>query len=487
MGVACGGPSVPPEPKAEPQVSVVTAVSKADEKPSAPVVDAPPRQVLVTERVTADAWEVRWVFAEPTTGILFDRRNPANRRETWAPGPGLKWVAEGEHELIRTIDDEPVREFSATFPTDDRVHGRAPPLHVRYSDGGRLLFTSQLGAHALACAGKRCDRRDLDQPRVWTFKSDAERTLRVLESGGQGTLVWHEPAGDLRGTYLYAGDLAPVDAEAFALVVDPGLPAWLVADTTRVFPLLFAFHRAQTGISLDFKPIVFASRGRADAPGYELSGRTLPALVQLAANGREWAAPSPERTALWFEFLAHESFHLWNSQLARHTGEAREEWLTEGSSMYAGALALRQAGLLDEPVFARRIVRAANGCLTRLQGPLYSEAAGASFYDCGQVVHYLVDRELGASGGVMGLLAATFEHARAHGTYTTADYVRLLDERAKDPAFVAGIRQVLEAGLGAAPGKFLQARLAEAGLAVTLTGATATERGRLELKTTPTK
>lgn len=465
--VACGCQSAAPTPVA-PATSAATPPAPAPITTATPVAPSqpdPPIKFTVTHVVADDAWEVRWRFREPTTGILFDRRQPGNRHETWKPGDNQTWVKEGEHELIKTIDRKPITEFSARFASDPRIEGRAPPLNVHYTDGSRLLFTAQVGVHALTPCTPRCDRRGFGEPRVWEFRSsDPARTLRVADTAAAGTLTWNEPGGDVRGTYLYSGSIKAIDGGPFLMVLDPGLPAWLADDTRRVFPELFKFHRDRTGIALDFRPVVFAARTDPNDHGQALHGRTLPAVLQLAARGDAWVTANADRTALWFEFLAHESFHLWNAQLARRSTDQRDEWISEGSSMYEAALALRNAGLLDDPSFATRITKAASGCMRKLTGPLFDDLAEPAYYDCGQLVHFLVDRKLAKSGGVHAVLTATFEHARAHGHYATADWVAQLDRRAGDPAFMRDIRQILDKGLGPDPIQFIQRLLKDAGI-----------------------
>ena len=44
-----------------------------------------------------------------------------------------------------TAPPTPQTPPAVTFPTNDAGDGRAPPLNLRFSNGDRLLFTSQLG------------------------------------------------------------------------------------------------------------------------------------------------------------------------------------------------------------------------------------------------------------------------------------------------------------------------------------------------------
>jgi hypothetical protein len=421
---------------------------------------------------------VTWRFAAAAPGIVFDRRVPSNRHETWTPGDGLVWgLDEGGYETLRPAAGGEQRVFAARFATDERKVGRAPPLHRRFGDGARLVFTAQVAVHAQECGGTpaRCRRRDVAGPRLWQLRArDPAMIVRVLDAAAAGALTWAEPPGDVRGTYVYVGRGEAGTGTGTVMVIDRTLPRWLDEETRTLLPRLVAFHGERTGLALDVTPLVLMSYdGRR--PGDGVRGITLPALLQLEALGTAWRTPSADRRARWFELIAHESFHLWNSQLARRRGEKRDEWLSEGSAVYVAGLALAHAGLLAEPARAARLLDAANRCLATLRTGLHDEAADASYYACGEIVFFLIDRRLAGDGGAYGLLAAVFARARA-GTapgYDTGDLLELLAARTGgDDPVLADVRHILERGLGEKPAAFLVTALGRAGLS------TAEVRGR---------
>lgn len=418
-----------------------------------------PLTISITEHPHLDTWTVTWTLSSApgaaAPAIIFDRRLPSNRHERWRLADDLVWDVDpsGDYELIRAVDGAARTVFTATFPSDTRDVGRAPPLNVRFTDGSRLLFTAQVGAYGFTCA-PRCLRLDRDAPRRWHFHTAPDRTLRVLDHAATGELVWDEPAGDVRGTYLYAGSIPAIRHERVTLVADPGLPTWLAADTARLLPELFAFHGDATGVALDFVPLVLASHATPTRRDDALRGKTLPGLIQVEAIGSAWVRASPARRARWFEVLAHEAFHLWNAQLARRGGDKRDEWLSEGSAVYVAGLALVDAGLLSPRAHEDRILASANDCIASLRGPLHAEAADASYYACGELVHFLVDRALAGRGGVLGVWAAVIAHARARGSYSTADFLGEVERRATAVPggnAAADVRRILEEGLGADP------------------------------------
>lgn len=423
----------------------------------APLARGPSQTIDIRYDRAADAWDVTWTFAEPTLGLVFDRRKPRFRTATWTAAPGAHWAIEGDAETLRADDETARTTFAVRFATDDASRQRAMPLNLRWRDGGRLLFTGSLGGHALVCGPTACTRRDVGTERIWQISAAGE--LRILATTGRDTLTWHEPMGELRGTYLYVGARTATDVAEVTTLVDRGVPAWLAAATQRDLPPLLASYAARTGVALPFRPLVLISRGPSTARRRRgVRGSALPGLVQLEANGGGWDRDGRAARRQWFELVAHEAFHLWNSQLARRA-EVRDEWWSEGASSYVAGRALRDAGYLDARRYQRRMLRAANACLRSLRGPLLDEAAEASYYTCGELVHFVVDRRV--SGGVWPIYAALFAGAQVQGTYATADFVALLG----DAALVADLEQILGRGLGDQPARFVQRLLAGAGLA----------------------
>ncbi|NUP09840.1 MAG: hypothetical protein HOW73_27655 [Polyangiaceae bacterium] len=462
------GCSSPERPVAQSSEAAPIVEATASAAPEAPKPD-PARLVDVTYHPANDSWEVQWRFSEPAAKILFDRRKSAKRNGVWTAGEGLRWVVEGSNELLVPIDAKPTKVFSARFATNDEQLGRSPPQNIRFTDGGRLLFTSQLGVHAIACENNgRCDRRDVGGARVWRFHTDTDWSLRVLGSAAKGQLEWAEPAGDLRGTYLYVGKLDPVANDGVRFLVDPAIPTWLADETKRRVPALLKFYAEKTAIKPDFEPMVFVSRSRTGEAIGDVNGRVLPGLLQLEAIGQKWDTASGQLKGQWFELVAHESFHLWNAQLARRDENAANEWLSEGSAVYAGSEALLSEGLVDQKSNDRHIVSSSNRCMANLKGPIFDEGAAASFYSCGAVVQFLIDRKLAKSGGAFGLLAATFAQAKTRGSYCTKDYLALLEERAADPVFVRDLRTWIEKGFAEDRAVFLQRMLKGAGLSTSI-------------------
>jgi len=266
----------------------------------APLARGPSQTIDIRYDRAADAWDVTWTFAEPTLGLVFDRRKPRFRTATWTAAPGAHWAIEGDAETLRADDETARTTFAVRFATDDASRQRAMPLNLRWRDGGRLLFTGSLGGHALVCGPTACTRRDVGTERIWQISAAGE--LRILATTGRDTLTWHEPMGELRGTYLYVGARTATDVAEVTTLVDRGVPAWLAAATQRDLPPLLASYAARTGVALPFRPLVLISRGPSTARRRRgVRGSALPGLVQLEANGGGWDRDGRAARRQWFE------------------------------------------------------------------------------------------------------------------------------------------------------------------------------------------
>lgn len=459
--VACASPGASRLPVREGAPTSAPSETSAA-TPPAEAAPAPDLSTTITviEAPVLDAWVVTWQLATPASALIFDRRTPSNRHESWVPADGVTWSRDPSGDYETLVAQSPRQEFTVFFQSDDRGAGRTPALNVPFTDGSRLLFTGILGAYAFACE-PTCTRRGQRLSRRWIFRSDPTRLLRVFDTEATAEVVWNEPAGDMRGTYVFAGTAAATRHEKLTLVADPALPAWLVDDTARVLPGFFASYGKTLGVPLDVSPLVLVSQTDPDARVDAMRGKTMAALIQLEAIGNEWARATSTRHRRWAELLAHEAFHLWNGQIARRADDKLDVWLSEGSAVFMAGLSLERAGLLSRSAYEARIIRSANDCLASLHGPLHAELDDPVYYACGELVHFLVDRALADRGGASAVWAALV----ARGSYTTADFVAAIDAPLR-----ADVQQILDVGLGTDPAPYVQRLLAGARLRTKLAG-----------------
>ncbi|MBI4168444.1 MAG: hypothetical protein HY510_00750 [Acidobacteria bacterium] len=451
--------------------------------------------IQIEEMKDGELWRIRYRFSRPLAGIVFPRDLEPPRTGRWMilPPEGARrrtppprWGRHGESEAI--LLDGPAAdpgEISLEIRSDYEERPADYLFNVAFSEGSRLLYTGHLAVRPLVCA----DLGDCSPEKArmsggevearWEFRTSPDRGIRVLDRSARGRLAWTPPRSMLPedGTYAYFGDLEPVRTERMSALVDPGLPPWMVDEARASIPRNFDYFAERLGIELDFHPLVLFSYTPSEGSGLTFKGGTLDGLIQVAAIGTDWRKEEAHSRLMFLKHLAHESFHLWNGQMFRRPLGDSENWLTEGSADYFAYLCLRDLGSMDKAEFSRAIAHAANRCLVELDGePLVlarERGRSQSFYSCGSVVQFLVDRAVGrASSGARGigdLFGRMFRKALKNDrNFSTFDFLETYQSMVEDPIAAGPIVRLLHLGVPAGADEFLRQQLSAAGMPVKL-------------------
>lgn len=439
-------------------------------------LSAAPR-IVVTELPARDAWRVSWELEPGALGISFVRGREPFRGASWSivEPAGAAWSVVDGRDAIVTGGG--ARRVVVELASDFRLRTKDYTIHVAFTDGSRLLYTGHLAATPIvpcsSCPEGYRAREFSEDDAAWQFRTDARRTIRLLDKAGSGSLDWTPRPGREHddGTYVYFGAIEPVAAEGMTLLVDPGMPRWLVDGIRHDFPKMFDYFARLTGTKLDFVPLVLLSYQPTDRSGLTFSGGTLEGLAQIAADGKAWGAKTPEAERLWFRHLAHEAFHFWDGQMFRADRES--EWLSEAAAEYASYLALRDAGIVDDAWIERELVEQSNDCLVAARGMSIAEGpANGNFdivYSCGLVTQLLAGRaiERKTPGRGIGDLYRRLFDSGGERQYGAVGFLRLVDELA-DRRSTAAIATLVNEGVDEGFDLFLAEALRSAGLAVTL-------------------
>lgn len=358
-----------------------------------------PRPVRVTiEELPTDRWRVAYTLPQPATSVTFARDRATFRGQRWtiAGAPGARWTTKGDQEAIEFA--APVSRFTLELASDFESKIKDYSLHLAFTDGSRLMYTGHFLLEGM-------------QHR-FSFRSNRE----VRTPGGEEG-------------YVYFGSIAPVQTERMTLVVDPGLPPWMAKQLTERVPPVFDYFATQTKTELGFRPLVYVSYGETASSGMSFKGGVVGRGVQVSITGGGWAAESAAASRMWFNRMAHEVFHLWES--GRFHGDDGTEWLSEASAEYAALLASRHGGQVDDAGMHRMIVESANECIAGLGDlSLVSSVSKGNYrnvYACGLVSQWLAAH---ATGDWWALVRRTFDRPR---DYTTADYIETLRAMTSNP------------------------------------------------------
>lgn len=415
--------------------------------------------VFVREIPRRDAWHVRYEFARPVGSVVFESHRNQFRSSSWTlSNPQLVWGRLGEYEYVARRDRAPMRELKLTFDSDFSYKHKDAELNKSYTDGSRLLFTGHLQVRTTSCSAPPCPRVNVAETTKdthdWNLETQEDRTIISHETRATGRLEGLQI--DPEGTYVYFGSIEPEPVPGMSLVIDPGMPRWMVQDASDVLPSSFAYFADHSEIALDFAPALYLSSGGTEHPGRTLSGGSGPGMIQVAIEGEGWVVADEDTRMQWLTTLAHESFHLWNGEMFGRRLGRWEEWLSEGSAEYFARRYLRDAGLISDRDFAQEVVRAANACTVRLRDRpvLSSHRTGddRNFYTCGMALIHTLDSAIKKSNpdqDIWHAISRMFASARQSPdhTYSTYTFFEAIETLTGDPISIGLVEMLLRVGV----------------------------------------
>lgn len=381
-----------------------------------------PSSRVVVEKDGA-MWVATWHLAAPARELRFERPAGAFRSRVFeVVTPGYRLERDGDLEVLRAAG-EPARIIRVRFPEFDEELTREYEFFRRFSDGGVALYTG----HLLAGPAATAQEPPCEDCLVRQFELVPPPGAAVVVGGrrSDSRLSWTDESG--RGTYVYFGVVRPVASDDVISVIDPGLPGWLETRTREAIPRLFALYRDRLSAAPRTRPVVLFDYKASEAAGYSSGGGTLPGLIQLGVEGRAWERESTSALEQLLHFLAHESAHVWNGEIAHYEGTA-DAWMHEGSADAFAQRALRRLDVIGEARFLEYQTEAVNDCRRGLAVTALRESAARGeprlAYTCGNVIALLTERSLQARGADLfdfwRLLIARAR--RQGGAYTADDY-----------------------------------------------------------------
>jgi hypothetical protein len=440
---------------------------------------APARPVEITLREESnDRWVAIYRFREPVRGFAFERSANKFRAKNWtiaadkvAPNDQATWAVVADHEAI--VAAAPFRELVLTFETDSEEKVADYLLHARFSEGSRLLYTGHFAGRALTCPGQAgCAAGDLvlapsslaAADLAWRFETAADRNIQLLSerragkfggarsAGGEpsppNTLDWTPTDGDPSlGTYAYFGNIAPRETPYGTMILDPGLPKWMLDSAESSIPKMLAWFEAETKTKLSFSPLLLVSAPDVASRGRSSKGGVLGRVAQIAIWGEGWQLESETARRAWLKFFAHELFHFWNGGmfLARAENQA---WLHEGSSEYFAYRVLRALDVFDDRAVAEKLAEDANHCLLSLRGPLIRDLSKARpEYSCGAVAWAIADGVARAHDQTAAAMLGGVFSKSTDGRYDSADVVAALRVLEPQSSTVDTLERLLFEGL----------------------------------------
>ncbi len=352
------------------------------------LAEASEQKVMVHVTKESGEWLVSYQLPQAVNQVFFYREGSLPRGGWGLSDADLTLTADVDKQhRITGKQGKTFDRFSVRFASDYRTTPKDYELNFAFTDGGELLYTG----HLLLALNEE-DKISHD----FTFKP--EQGHQVIIHGQ----VDHEPHqwtdSELKGTYVYFGQAEPVESEHMLAVMDPGLPEWINSRMVQALPKLFAFYTQQTGMALNFKPVVFFSFTPGEQSGTQYSGGTLPGLIQLNVKGNDWQQNTPNNLIGVSHFLAHEAAHLWNSQLIVSDDDRDASWIHEGGADAFAVRALAHLGVLTDKEVLLEHEKYLNQCIDALKThPVTAFEQHRNFsvyYHCGATIAWLTELAL---------------------------------------------------------------------------------------------
>jgi len=423
-----------------------------------------------------DDWLITYKFPEPVRGVAFNRQLNQFRHENWTvETPGIRLqVSEGQERIFST-DHAPfdtvqirLKSYFVTTPKDYE-------FFVRYTDGSALMYTGHYNILSLQGDNPETAKAIDDHEPLHHFTFTPAKGENIVVLGKvtrNSSLTWDD--SEKQGTYVYFGNIDPIETDYITAVVDPGLPQWLLKKTKLFLPKLFKFYSEKTGYHLTFKPAVYFNYVPGEKDRQNNKGGTLPGLIQLALEGQDWKKEEHDQLAHLFKFLAHESAHLWNGQLFSDFGG--HVWMHEGGADAFAYKTLLTLGIIDKKEYVDDL----NGALTQCSSELFETPLNKAkekklfglYYSCGTMINLLAEAASLRSSKVdlYGFWKRLFDKANLRNPkkYDAEMYFETLLELGKDDILVSKIKELIETQL-TDPSAFLKDVLTSQGIVITET------------------
>jgi len=308
--------------------------------------------------------KVRFSFSRPIARFRFANPVEAIQSDTWAVATPSLTLAKG---IVAGADGAPFSDFELIIRPDSRQRDRLYPALSPVGSQGWLLYAGYL------------------QP----AQSGSDLTI---EPRPGWITVRSEGTGLITRGYAYLGPASQMSRGAVTVITGDGTPEWLSRSIREDTEASIAFFAKRMSARLERKPILVIDYAPERDAGWR--GDTSDGMVAVRFYSRTWAEPSEQARAQVSRFIAHEFFHLWNSNLFTPSENDADAWLHEGAAEYAALMSARASGRMSNAALREELSRNYAGCARWLgeKGLIaHAPKAGSAIYQCGTLVQWLAD------------------------------------------------------------------------------------------------
>jgi len=383
----------------------------------------------------SDSWKANYELPIAVDHVAFSRRSNFDRRKLYKIDESkFKWEQEGDVLLIKSVDGSMFDSLDITFSSYYDDIQKDYTHNLKYTDGSVLLYTNHLALGANIIEDKSISPIGASFEGTTFHFNSPNQSIVFLGKSYKNKASW-QLNGD--GTYIYFGNIKPIENDNMIAIVDPTLPKWVWGKTQKLLPELFEFYKKKTSHYLNFKPVVFFNYDQLDGDYLRYSGGTLDGLVQLTIGGKHWNSRNEKQFNLLFQFLAHEAAHFWNGQMFSFENQ-NHSWMHEGSADTFAYIAMMEFGLINYEQMIQKFEDAANNCfLNKGKEPLEQSAKlwrYRNYYDCGAAMGFashVAVKAKDSSKTVFDVWKNVFDANIKNRTYNQQDYFDALNHLTK--------------------------------------------------------
>jgi len=429
---------------------LLLAVSTGAGAQSPPLTGTAQVRVEITRR--GNDWTVDYEFDRESPVWVFPRTDVTREDQIeWRPSswtvetPGVKLERRGFYDTLTARGNVPKRVRIRFTPFTKSLRDDYTPA-LQFTDGSVALFVAQFETFPMESVREvKALPSDLNNQYV----PDAKLQYVLRDVAGP---VWlrgkRSPVAttDDKNTYVFFGNLKPLETPAMVGFIDPQLPEWIRGFLAQSIPDILGRYTQELGPPPGMKPTILLSWAGPTPELTSRAGSVLPGLIVLTYEGAGVLSEDESARVEGLQFIAHEAAHFWLGQTVAYE-YARDAWITEGG---ADLLAMRLT-TLEVAAYDWRVDfnKAIEDCvdLTRKRGIETARDRGENraYYACGAVFGLIAESASGRS--FFNFVKRIVDANRADGIVTRAEWLATLDAVSRKPDLSRDIARLLDRGV----------------------------------------
>lgn len=343
--------------------------------------------ITLTESGTGQ-WRLDYAFDQPVRTLVFRNSYSETFRAGWEPlwdTPPI--VRRGGLDTI--YFERPTR--TASFWLNINETNSSIDGFVDFGTHGTAISTWQF---ALAVVTDRATIGRGDEGLANIIGYTPEASFKLVSPWGkyyQGAQV----KGDLiragsEETYVYVGDLEPIDAQGFSAILDADIPPAVATSFEADMTLILAYYTRQLPETGHDSPTVLFNYDRNSiTSGFQ--GRVAEdGTMVLSISGSLNELQLARHRAQLLRFFAHEAAHNRLDATIRIDPGQRDTWISEGFAEAMAFEALRTQALASERFIQREYRQDFTQCADALQRRSLHLSKGEAHYSCGNLLAIMI-------------------------------------------------------------------------------------------------